>query len=86
VQFAKTIEVSGGNQPEGVDQKASLDDEEKQEGSLDEEEQKAEESGVVYVQELEQCLFETYGEPDKQGHKTAGGKYKLALSFLHSPH
>lgn len=37
---------------------------------------KVEEQGVVYVQDLEQCLFEIYGEPDKDGHKTAAGKYK----------
>ncbi|KAF8507951.1 hypothetical protein BU17DRAFT_70975 [Hysterangium stoloniferum] len=73
VQFTKTVEVSSNNQPECVEQKLELDDAEKQ---------KAEQSGVVYVQELEQCLFETYGEPDKQGHKTAGGKYKDRFRML----
>lgn len=37
---------------------------------------KAEEDGAAYVLDLEQCLFETYGELDKRGHKAAAAKYK----------
>jgi hypothetical protein len=66
VQFANISQVSDGERSEDA-----LTTE------FDEERKKmAEEQGGVYVQDLEQCLFEIFGEPDKYGHKTAGGKYK----------
>ena len=66
VQFANTPQASDGERPEDAST-TELDEEHKK---------KAEEQGCVYVQDLEQCLFEIYGEPDKYGHKTAAGKYK----------
>ena len=81
VQFANTSQASDGERPE--DATASELDEERK--------KKAEVHGAVYVQDLEQCLFEIYGELDKHGHKTAVGKYKYVVpptymvSFSPSP-
>jgi hypothetical protein len=66
VQFANFPQASDGQRPEDATM-SELDEEHKK---------KAEENGAVYVQDLEQCLFEIYGELDKHGHKTAVGKYK----------
>lgn len=47
---------------------------------LDEEEERVcEEKTISYCQELEKCLYETYGEIDKNGHKAAVGKYKYVF-------
>ena len=66
VQFANTSQASNGERLEDAST-IELDEEHKN---------KVEERGGVYVQDLEQCLFEIYGEPDKFSHKTAAGKYK----------
>ena len=66
VQFASAPQGSDSERPEDT-ASSELDEEHKK---------KAEEQGAAYVQDLEQCLFEIYGEVDKHGHKTAAGKYK----------
>ncbi|KAF8586036.1 hypothetical protein K439DRAFT_1001449 [Ramaria rubella] len=72
VQFANTPSTSSEERPEETSI-TELDEEQKK---------KAEEHGATYVQDLEQCLFEIYGEPDKHGDKTAVGKYKDRFRML----
>lgn len=50
----------------------------KQEESCDNDERRAalEEKASAFVVELEQCMFDAYAEPDKNGNPHASGKYK----------
>lgn len=41
-----------------------------------------EEKAKTYGSQLEQCLYDTYSEPDKQGKASAGGKYKYVFSLF----
>ncbi|KAG8877588.1 hypothetical protein FRB98_006623 [Tulasnella sp. 332] len=50
----------------------------------DDESQKTEagKKAAIFTQELEQCVFEIFAEPDKKGRKTAGPKYKERFRML----
>lgn len=42
----------------------------------DEEKEALIEESRQFAKDLEQCVFNIYSEPDKNGHPHAGGKYK----------
>ncbi|TDL23603.1 hypothetical protein BD410DRAFT_786842 [Rickenella mellea] len=48
----------------------------------DDEKQEVEHKASAFVAELEECLFNTYSEPDKLGRQSAGGKYKERFRML----
>ncbi|KAF8141535.1 hypothetical protein EV363DRAFT_1425646 [Boletus edulis] len=48
----------------------------KAEDLTDEDKQRLQNEADVFASELEQCLFELYGEPDKHGKQGVGPKYK----------
>lgn len=52
---------------DGSDNKVDLTDEDKQ---------RLQNEADVFASELEQCLYELYGEPDKHGKQGVGPKYK----------
>ena len=49
---------------------------EKTEELTEAEKAKVEEEAKQFATELEQCVYDIYSEPDKQGKPSAGGKYK----------
>lgn len=57
--------------------KKSLDD-----VDLTEDEKTALLASKHFTEELEQCIFEIYSEPDKQGQPCAGSKYKYDILKL----
>lgn len=57
---------------DGSGNKADL----KAEDLNDEDKQRLQNEADVFASELEQCLFELYGEPDKHGKQGVGPKYK----------
>lgn len=48
----------------------------KVEDLTDEDKQRLQNEADTFASELEQCLFELYGEPDKHGKQGVGPKYK----------
>lgn len=48
----------------------------KAEDLTDEDKQRLQDEADAFASELEQCLFELYGEPDKHGKQGVGPKYK----------
>jgi hypothetical protein len=58
--------------------------EKKQEDLTEEDKDKLKEEAKQFAIELEQCVYDIYSEPDKQGHPSAGGKYKYVLA-VHLP-
>ena len=48
----------------------------KAEDVTDEDKQRFQNEADTFASELEQCLFELYGEPDKHGKQGVGPKYK----------
>jgi hypothetical protein len=55
------------------------------EGLTPEEKERLEEKGRRFASELEECLFETYSEPEaKTGHHAVGMKYKYVLWLFYS--
>lgn len=54
----------------------------KSEDLTDEDNQRLQNEADVFASELEQCLFELYGEPDKYGKQGVGPKYKSVSRVL----
>lgn len=49
----------------------------------EDEKTQSEHDASAFVAELEKCIFQTYSEQDKNGHPSAGGKYKcVQLSLI----
>lgn len=48
----------------------------KAEDLTDEDKQRLQNEADTFAADLEQCLFELYGEPDKHGKQGVGPKYK----------
>ncbi|KAJ7155369.1 hypothetical protein C8R43DRAFT_1065913 [Mycena crocata] len=56
--------------------------EKKAEDLTEDEKAKVEEEAKQFATDLEQCVYDIYAEPDKQGKPSAGGKYKyVAFTF-----
>jgi hypothetical protein len=53
--------------------------EKKAEDLSEEEKAKVEEEAKQFATDLEQCVYDIYSEPDKQGRPSAGGKYKYVV-------
>ncbi|KAJ6591535.1 hypothetical protein DFH09DRAFT_1273453 [Mycena vulgaris] len=54
----------------------------KAEDLSEEEKAKVEEEAKQFATDLEQCVYDIYSEPDKQGRPSAGGKYKDRFRML----
>ncbi|KAJ7116022.1 hypothetical protein C8R44DRAFT_555763, partial [Mycena epipterygia] len=56
--------------------------EKKLEDLTEEEKAKVEEEAKQFATDLEQCVYDIYSEPDKQGKPSAGGRYKDRFRML----
>jgi hypothetical protein len=56
--------------------------EKKTEDLTEEEKAKVEEEAKQFATDLEQCVYDIYSEPDKQGKSSAGGKYKYVFAIF----
>ncbi|PCH44335.1 hypothetical protein WOLCODRAFT_133175 [Wolfiporia cocos MD-104 SS10] len=71
------VEETGRERPEEI-----TEPDKKQEELTDEEKEKLGQTANRFAAELEECIYELYAEPDKNGKRSAAGKYKERFRML----